>query len=110
MTCCLVRLTTEGVKTVPPDTSLRVGAGNAYRPAQGCPVASEKFAAGEYMAHQGDADSFVVALASVKDYSAAVRLALWTCVHCGTVLVGLGDPGEQLGTQEFAWFERSGDD
>jgi hypothetical protein len=85
-----------------------VGGGDAYRPAESCSVASEKYGNGEYMAHQGPSDSFLVAEAKVKDGSARVRIALWRCSFCGAVLVGLGDPEEDVQEQEYAWFERAG--
>jgi hypothetical protein len=87
---------------------LMVGAGDDYLPAGGCPVAGEKYGNGEYMAHQGDPDSFLVAEARVKDGSAGVRLVLWRCVFCGSTLVGLGVPEGTLGAQDFSWMEYSG--
>lgn len=86
-----------------------VGAAEEYRPAEGCPVASEKFGNGAYMAHQGDSGSFLVAQARVRDGSAAVRLSVWSCVFCHVTLVGLGDPDEPVGQQDFTWFERAGE-
>lgn len=85
-----------------------VGGGDDYRPAEGCPVAMEKFGHGEYLAHRGSPDSFLVALASVKDGSAAVRIALWKCVFCGMTLVGLGVPDGELGHQDFTWLMQGG--
>lgn len=93
---------------MPPNEFLRVGGGDAYQPAESCPVLSEKYGGGEYMSHQGHPDSFLVAEAQVKDSSARVRLALWKCSFCGTVLVGLGDPDDALSAeQEYSWFERA---
>jgi hypothetical protein len=83
-----------------------VGGGDAYRPAESCPVASEKYGGGGYMSHMGDPSSFLVALAKVHDDSAAVRLSVWSCVFCGTTLVGLGDPDEPVGDQDFTWMQR----
>lgn len=94
---------------MPPNQFLQVGADDSYRPAEGCPVASEKYGNGEWMSHQGDSDSFLVANAMVKDGSAAVHLALWKCVFCGTVLVGLGVPEESSNLQAFTWMERAGE-
>lgn len=90
---------------MPDNRVLMVGGGDGYMAAGSCPVASEKYGNGADLVHQGDPGSFLVALASVKDGSAAVRLALWRCVFCGSTLVGLGDPEEELGGQDFAWFE-----
>ena len=95
---------------MPPNTFLMVGGGDDYRPAESCEVASKKYGNGEYMSHQGHPDSFLVADARTKDGTAMVRLALWRCVFCSKILVGLGAP-EQLalaGTQEFTWMERAG--
>jgi hypothetical protein len=84
------------------------GGGDDYLPAGGCPEASERFGNGEFMAHQGDPGSFLVAEARVKDGSAAVRVTVWRCVFCGATLVGLGVPDEELGRQDFTWFSRGG--
>lgn len=93
---------------MPPNQFLIVGAGDAYRPAESCPVASEKYGNGEYMAHQGAVNSFLVADARVKDGTAGVHLlALWKCSFCGTTLVGLGVPDEALDLQAFTWLERA---
>jgi hypothetical protein len=91
---------------VPDNRVLMVGAGDAYLPAGGCPVAAQKYGAGGYMSQQGDPGSFLVADARVKDGSAAVRVALWRCVYCNAVLIGLGDPEEPLDAQDFTWLER----
>lgn len=90
---------------MPENRVLMVGGADDYLPAAGCSVASEKHGGGEYMAHQGDQQSFLVAEARVKDGSAAVRVAVWKCVFCGTVLVGLGDPLAPLDQQDFTWME-----
>ena len=91
---------------MPPDYALMsLGSPDAFRPAGSCPVASG-WSRGEYMPHQGDADSFLVADARTADGTAAVRLAAWRCVHCGALLAGVaradGDPGA---AQQFAWLE-----
>lgn len=86
-----------------------VGGCENYVLAESCPVASKKFGNGGYMSHMGDPGSFLVALASVKDGSAAVRISLWRCVFCGNTLVGLGDPEEPVGGQDFSWFEKAGE-
>lgn len=91
---------------MPPNQHLMVGAGDAYRFAQGCPVATRKYGNDSYIAHQGDPDSFLVADAVTKDGTAGVRIAVWSCVFCGTPLVGLGTLDEKLGEQEFTWMER----
>jgi hypothetical protein len=90
---------------MPDNRVLMVGAGDGYLLAGGCPVASQKFGNGEYMSHQGDPNSFLVAEARVKDGSASVRVAVWKCVFCHMTLVGLGDPEEALGAQDFTWLE-----
>jgi hypothetical protein len=91
---------------MPPDYSLMsLGAEGAFRPAGSCPVASQ-WADGEYMAHQGDAGSFLVADARTRDGSASVRLALWRCVHCGMLLTGIAHAdGDPAATREFTWLE-----
>jgi len=67
----------------------------------------DKWGHGEYLAHQGNPDSFLLADAAVKDGSASVRLVLWRCVYCNILLAGLapadGDPG--IG-QAFTWAEQ----
>lgn len=93
---------------MPDNRVLMTGGGDDYQPASGCPVASEKYGNGEFMAHQGDPDSFLVAEARVKDGSASVRVAVWRCVFCQAELIGLGKPEELLGYQDFTWFERTG--
>jgi hypothetical protein len=60
------------------------------------------------MSHQGgDVDgSFVVADAWTRDGKAAVRVVVWRCVHCGTLLAGVGRVDEELSPdQEFTWLE-----
>jgi hypothetical protein len=96
------------VVTVPDNRVLMVGAGDDYLPAGGCPVAIEKYGNGQYMAHIGDPDSFLVAEARVKDGSAAVRVVLWRCVFCHATLIGLGLPEGELGSQDFTWMEHAG--
>lgn len=91
---------------MPDNRALMVGGGDDYLPAAACPVASQQLGNGEYMAHRGDHGSFLVADAKVKDGTAAVRLALWRCVYCNAVLVGLGDPAQPLDGQDFTWLER----
>ena len=92
---------------MPETPALRAGAGESFRPAGGCPVAS-RWGAGEPVSHQGDAGSFLVADAAVRDGSAAVRLALWRCVWCGALVAGIapadGDPDD---TREFTWLEEA---
>lgn len=85
---------------------LMVGGGDDYLPAGGCPVATG-YGNGEYMAHAGDPDSFLVAEARVKDGTASVRIAVWRCVHCKATLIGLGVPEEPLNQQDFTWLERA---
>lgn len=92
---------------MPDSRVLLVGGGDGYIPAASCPVAEENSGTGEYMSHQGDFSSFLVAEARVKDGSASVRVAVWRCVFCGNTLVGLGDPAEELDKQSFTWMERS---
>jgi hypothetical protein len=92
---------------MPDNRVLMVGAGDDYLPAAGCPVASQQFGNGGYMAHQGSPDSFLVAEARVKNGSTSVRVAVWKCVFCGATLVGLGDPAQPLNAQDFTWLERS---
>ncbi len=92
---------------MPDNRVLMVGGGDDYLPAGGCPVAGEKYGNGEYIAHAGDPDSFLVAEARVKDNSASVRIAVWKCVFCGTTLVGLGVPEEPLNAQDYTWMERA---
>ena len=78
---------------MPPDYALMsLGSPDAFRPAGSCPVASG-WSRGEYMPHQGDADSFLVADARTADGTAAVRLAAWRCVHCGALLAGVARAG-----------------
>jgi hypothetical protein len=91
-----------------PDTpALRVGGGNAFRLAQGCPVAS-RWGSGEYVAHQGDANGFLLADARTRDGTAAIRLALWRCVHCGMLLTGIAQAeGDPDSTQDFTWMEET---
>ena len=91
-----------------PNRFLMVGGGDNYVPAESCPVASQKFGNGEYMAHQGDPNSFLLALAQVKDGSAAVRVSVWSCIFCKKVLVGLGDPDEEVSEQDFSWLQKDG--
>lgn len=84
-----------------------LGAGGAFRLAESCPVAAE-WAGGAYMSHQGGED-FMVADARTRDGTAQVRFALWRCVHCGAVLVGLAPAdGEASEDQEFTWLELPG--
>jgi hypothetical protein len=85
---------------------LMAGGGTDFIPAQGCPVAMEQFADGEYFPHNGDSDHFLAAELQVKDGSAVVLLALWRCVYCGTVLVGLGDTSVAVTSSEMTWFEQ----
>lgn len=83
-----------------------VGGGDDYLLAAACPVASQEFGHGQYMSHRGDPESFLVAEARVKDGSASVRISLWKCVFCKKTLVGLGDPAEEVGEQDFTWLEK----
>lgn len=92
---------------MPADPALMsgLGSGGAFRPAGSCPVASQ-WAHGEYMSHQGSQDSFLLADAAVRDGTAVVRLALWRCVHCGTLLTGIARPdGSPDGPGDFSWLE-----
>lgn len=85
---------------------IQVGGGDAFIPAQGCPVATEKYGNGQYLPHQGDNGSFLAAEARVHDGSAVIRLALWRCVYCGAVLVGVGNMNEaEINDTELTWFE-----
>ena len=60
-----------------------------------------------------DNENFLVADAATKDASAAVRIAIWRCQHCGMLLVGIGrqdgaldaDMGEGVHAQRFTWLE-----
>ena len=82
-----------------------IGTGSGFRLAESCPAASE-WAAGAYMSHQGDPGSFAVADVTVRDGSAAVRVAVWRCVHCGVTVAGLGSAGEPPDRdQPFTWLE-----
>ena len=92
---------------MPPNYALTsLGPGEGFRPAGGCPAASQWSPHGEYMPHQGDAGSFLVADARTGDGTAAIRLALWRCVYCRMLLTGIaradGDPDA---AQQFTWFE-----
>jgi hypothetical protein len=81
-----------------------LGAGGAFRLAGSCPVAAA-WANGAYMSHQGGDDHLVADIAT-KGGTAAVRLVLWRCVHCGTLIAGLGHAaGEPRADQEFTWAE-----
>jgi len=91
---------------VPPNYALTsLGSEGSFKLAGSCPVAAQG-ASGEYMPHQGDAGSFLVADAQTRDGTASVRLALWRCVHCGLLLTGVaraeGGPGA---AQSFTWLE-----
>lgn len=89
---------------------LIVGGAAPFVPAEGCPVATEQFGGGAYMAHQGDRDSFFIADVRVRDDSAAVRVVVWRCVYCGRVLAGLGSTApENLAEQDYAWMEEAGE-
>jgi len=83
-----------------------LGAGGEFRPAQSCPVA-ESLGSGAYMSHQGDDGSYMIADASTRDGKAAIRIVLWRCVYCGTLMAGLGSAdGEPRADQEFTWLEQ----
>ena len=92
---------------MPDNRTLQVGGGDDYLLAAGCPVASQKFGHGGYMSHRGDPESFLVAEARVRDGSASVRVAVWRCVFCGKTVVGLGDPAEPVGAQDYTWLEKA---
>ncbi len=92
---------------MPPNRELMVGGAEDYGLAESCPVASTRFGNGGYMSHMGDPGSFLVALAQVKDGTAAVRISVWRCVFCKKVLVGLGNPDEPVGEQDYTWFEEA---
>lgn len=83
-----------------------LGGGGIFRLAESCPVA-ESLGSGSYMSHQGNPDSHMIADASTRDGTAAVRIVLWRCVYCGTLVAGLGSAeGEPSGDQEFTWMEQ----
>ena len=83
-----------------------LGSGGAFRSAGSCPVAS-RWADGGYMSHQGG-DDFLVADARTRDGTAAVRIVLWRCVHCGMLLTGIGHAdGDPDDDQEFTWLEEA---
>jgi hypothetical protein len=83
-----------------------LGAGGEFRPAQSCPVAGS-LGSGAYMSHQGDEDSYMIADASTRDGRAAIRIVLWRCVYCGTLMAGLGRADcEPRADQEFTWLEQ----
>jgi hypothetical protein len=83
-----------------------LGDGGEFLLAGSCPVA-EQWANGEYMSHQGDPDDYLVADAATRGGSASARIALWRCVHCGTLVVGLAtcddEPSED---QDFTWLQQ----
>jgi hypothetical protein len=82
-----------------------LGAGGAFRPAQSCPVA-ETLGSGAYISHQGDEDSYMIADAATRSGLAAIRIVLWRCVYCGSLLAGLGRAdSEPRADQEFTWLE-----
>lgn len=82
-----------------------VGGDEEFVPAKGCPVAMRQFADGEYFPHNGDPDRFLAAEVQVHDGSAKIRLALWRCVYCGVMVVGLGDTKAAITSSQMTWFE-----
>ncbi len=80
-----------------------------FRAAGPCPVTRGP--------HCADPESYLVADAAVRDRSAAVRLAVWRCQYCGTLLAGIGrprgvldgSPGSraEVDAQEFTWLEEA---
>lgn len=96
---------------------LMAGPGGAYQPAGSCPVA-EAIMGTDYAAHHGvpsEPDSFMVADMMTKDGSASIRVALWRCQYCNTLLIGVaragvpvdGPPGTGVSVQEFTWLEET---
>jgi hypothetical protein len=93
-------------------TFLMTGTAAPFRPAGTCPVTAGP--------HQGTPErgAFLVADAATADGSAAVRLALWRCGLCGSLLAGLGlpdvpldsAPGTGVHCQEFTWLELAAPD
>jgi hypothetical protein len=90
---------------MPATQFLMVGGEGAFVPAQGCPVAMEKYSGGEYFPHNGNQDKFLAAELQVHDGSAAIWLALWRCEHCGVTVVGLGNTKDEITSAQMTWFE-----
>src|SRR5215831_5092776 len=92
---------------MPPEAFLMTGGAAPFRPARACPVSG-----GPHEGGSGDG-SWMVADAAVADGTAVVRVALWRCRMCGTLLAGIGRPSADLGdgpgtgvhVQEFTWLE-----
>lgn len=95
---------------MPSQAFLMSGMGASFRPAAPCPVMN-----GPHCAPDEDG-SYMVADAATGDHSAAVRLVLWRCRFCGTLLAGLGRAddgpvqsgyGTGIDVQEFTWLEET---
>lgn len=92
---------------MPAHAFLMSGAAEPLVLAGSCPVTAGP--------HCADPGSFLVADAAVRDGSAAVRLALWRCKFCRSLLVGVGPQSGVLDvsgdralidSQEFTWLEQ----
>lgn len=89
------------------DAFLMSGEASPFRPAQACTVTRGP--------HHADPGSYLVADATVRDGSVAVRLALWRCAACGTAMAGVGlvsgtpdgsrESRAPIDAQEFTWLE-----
>ncbi len=83
------------------------GSASPLRLAEPCPMAR-----GPHQANLDDG-AYVVVDAAVRDGTAKVRLALWRCLLCGIMLVGVGPPRgvmngndqAEVDEQEFTWLE-----
>jgi hypothetical protein len=94
---------------------LTAGDGGAFRLAGSCPVA-EQVMHTDYAAHHGipsEPESYMVADMITRDGTAAVRVVLWRCQYCATLLIGVGrtdealdgPPGTGFYSQDFTWLE-----
>jgi hypothetical protein len=98
---------------MPPSSFLTSMPGGPFQPAENCRGISLN--TDVYFSHHGvlEPGTFMVADATTKDSSAAVRIVFWRCQYCGLLLIGIGHqsgdidapPGYGIHAQEFTWLE-----
>jgi hypothetical protein len=98
---------------MPTEAFLMTGAATPFRQAEPCPVLD-----GPHGRSPEDG-SYLVADATTRDGSAAVRIAVWRCSYCGVLVTGIGRLTGNLSltgsrenrmlidSQEFTWLEET---
>jgi hypothetical protein len=95
---------------MPPMSFLMTGQGGVFMLAGPCPVTG-----GPHHGSPGRG-AYAVADITTRDRFAAIRVAVWRCQPCGTLIAGIGsteppvdgEPGTGVHTQEFTWLEETG--